>query len=92
MTAKETAKADTQDVSKPKKREPITNARLIRIPRGDLSYPAAVYKGDVPSKGEKLTFKLTNRVSYTGIVHDATEVDGEVVCEFRTGLTPVQSK
>jgi hypothetical protein len=27
---------------------------------------------------------------YQGIVHDATEVDGEVIAEFRNGLSPAK--
>lgn len=71
---------------------PIEGARLINIPRGDKTYPAAVYVGDLPKTGAKLKFKLDNGVTYAGTVHDATEMDGEIICEFSEGLEPVATK
>jgi hypothetical protein len=68
---------------------PITGARLIRIPRGDQRFPAAIYKGEAPAKGSEIVLKMDNGTSYSGIVHDATDADGEVLVEFRDGLTPV---
>lgn len=77
---KKTAKAE---------QSPIADARLIRVPRGDKNFPAAIYTGDTPEPGDEITFALENGVTYSGIVHDATAVDGEVMVEFEDGLTPV---
>lgn len=66
----------------------VTNACLVRIPRGDVTYPAIVFAGDIPVKGEKIGVVLKNGITYTGTVFDATEADGEVLVEFTDGLTP----
>jgi hypothetical protein len=70
----------------------VEGARLIRVPRGDQNFPAAIYEGETPSAGDKIKIKLDNGVTYAGTVHDATSVDGEVMVEFRDGLTPVAAK
>jgi len=64
-------------------------ARLIRIPRDGKRFPAAIIKGDVPDKGKKLQINVGG-TAYEGIVHDSTEVDGEVIVEFRNGLSPAK--
>ena len=84
MTKKKTPDpAASQDV-------PITGARLIRMPRGDQRYPAALYASTkAPAKGSKINLKMDNGTIYSGTVHDSTEADGEVLVEFRDGLSPV---
>jgi len=84
---KQTAPAE-QSPTPEKPKGPVTGARLIRIQRGDKRYPAAIYKGEAPSKGSKLTLKMSNGSTYAGIVHDATDADGEVLVEFRDGIKP----
>ena len=86
MTEKKTALAE-QSPAPEKPKGPIKGARLIRLARGDQRYPAAIYKGEAPAKGIKITLKMGNGSIYSGIVHDATEADGEVIVEFRDGLT-----
>ena len=86
MTEKKTALAE-QSPAPEKPRGSIKGARLIRIARGDQRYPAAIYKGEAPAKGSKISFKMANGSTYSGIVHDATDADGEVIVEFRDGLT-----
>jgi hypothetical protein len=80
---------DTPAPAAPKPIPKPVKARLIRIPRDGKRYPAAVFKGDVPSKGKSLQINVGGTV-YQGIVHDATEVDGEVIAEFRNGLSPAK--
>lgn len=84
---KDTAVAEQSPVAEAPK-GPITGAKLMHIPRGDVEYPAALYSGTAPTKGSKITLKMDNGATYSGIVHDATEVDGEVLVEFRDGLKP----
>jgi hypothetical protein len=86
MTEKKTALAE-QSAAPEKPKGPIKGARLIRIARGDVRYPAAIYKGEAPAKGSKIMLKMGNGSTYSGIVHDATEADGDVIVEFRDGLT-----
>ena len=86
MTEKKTALAE-QSPAPEKPNGLIKGARLIRIARGDQRYPAAIYKGEAPAKGSKIMLKMGNGSTYSGIVHDATEADGEVIVEFRDGLT-----
>ena len=86
MTEKKTAMAE-QFPAPEKPKGPIKGARLIRIARGDVRYPAAIYKGEAPANGSKIMLKMGNGSTYSGIVHDATEADGEVIVEFRDGLT-----
>jgi len=78
-----------KDEPAPEKLELITGARLIRMPRGDQRYPAALYASTkAPAKGSKINLKMDNGTIYSGTVHDSTEADGEVLVEFRDGLTP----
>jgi len=44
---------------------------------------------DVPEKGDVMQFTMSNGVTYSGTVADATEADGEVLVEFISGLVPV---
>jgi hypothetical protein len=66
--------------------------RLVKIPRGANSYPAAIFKGQVPNAGTKITLNMTNGSVYVGTVREAVKTDGEIICEFRDGLTPVATK
>ena len=67
----------------------IENARLIRMPRGDKLFPAAVFKGKAPAKGDDLLLRFGD-VVYTGVVMNSTTADGETLVEFSNGLTPVK--
>jgi len=88
MPSKKTAPAE-QSAMPQKIEEPITGARIIAMPTGTGSTPALIYKGsDIPKAGTKLLAKMDNGTTYSGIVADATEADGEVLVEFRDGLTP----
>ena len=80
---------DTPAPAAPKSILKPVKARLIRIPRDGKRYPAAVFKGEAPKKGTSLKIDVGGTV-YSGIIHDATEVDGEVVAEFRNGLSPAK--
>ena len=80
---------DTPAPAAPKPIPKPVKARLLRIPRDGKRYPAARFKGDPPAKGTKLKIDVGGTV-YSGIIHDATEVDGEVVVEFRNGLSPAK--
>lgn len=71
-----------------KARVTVETPRLIRMSRGDKSYPAIIFRGDKPEKGDVLAVPLENGITYIGTVYDATEADGEVLVEFRNGLTP----
>jgi len=68
---------------------PITGARIVTMPTKTGTTPAMIYKGDVPEKGDVLQFAMSNGVTYSGTVVDATEADGEVLVEFTSGLVPV---
>ena len=48
-----------------------------------------ICNGDVPEKGDVLQFAMSNGVTYSGTVADATEASGEVLVEFTSGLVPV---
>jgi len=74
--------------AKPKADKPV-KSKLTRIPRDGKRYPAAVFKGEAPKKGASLKIDVGGAI-YQGIVHDATEVDGEVIVEFRNGLSPAK--
>ena len=52
--------------------------------------PAMICNGDVPEKGDVLQFSMSNGVTYSGTVADATEAGGEVLVEFTSGLVPVK--
>jgi hypothetical protein len=80
---------DTPAPAAPKPIPKPVKARLIRIPRDGKRYPAAVFKGDEPKKGASLKIDVGGAI-YQGIVHEATEVDGEIVVEFRNGLSPAK--
>ena len=80
---------DTPAPAAPKPIPKPVKARLIRIPRDGKRYPAAVFKGDEPKKGASLKIDVGGAI-YQGIVHEATEVDGEVIAEFRNGLSPAK--
>jgi hypothetical protein len=62
--------------------------RSIRTP--GRSDPAARFKGTAPEKGKVVRFTLSNGGTYSGIVADATDANGEVLVEFKDGLTPIQ--
>lgn len=66
----------------------ITGARIVTMPTPTGTTPAMIYKGAKPKAGDVLQFAMTNGVTYSGTVADATEVDGEVLVEFIDGLTP----
>lgn len=93
-----TAKADPASVpkageaAKPGSAKKPIKANIARMPRGPHDkgpdHPAVLFKGDVPTKGGKLYVRLDNGFVYSGIVADATDVEGEVLVEFRDGLAP----
>jgi len=90
MTKKKTpAPAASPDVAKAKKPELTKGVTLTRIKTDGVSAPCALFDGEAPRKGERLTFKLKNGVTYTGLVADATEADGNVLVEFKDGIAPV---
>ena len=68
---------------------PITGARIVTMPTPTGTTPAMIYNGDVPEKGDVMQFTMSNGVTYSGTVADATEADGEVLVEFISGLVPV---
>ena len=69
---------------------PITGARIVTMPTPTGTTPAMIYNGDVPEKGDVLQFAMSNDVTYSGTVADATEAGGEVLVEFTSGLVPVK--
>jgi len=69
-------------------KKPITGARIFTMPTPTGTTPAMIYNGDVPEKGGVLQFAMSNGVTYSGTVANATEADGEVLVEFTDGLTP----
>ena len=80
--------AEEKPKARKKTRPVINNARIIRMSRGDFSYPAVIFEGSAPDKGAKVDVSFDNGVNYTGTVYDATESAGEVLVEFTNGLTP----
>ena len=91
MTGKKTARAAQKAR---RKATVVENVRLDRMPMktNQPCHPIARFKGDVPKPGDLLEFTLANDVTYVGTVSDATEVDGEVIAEFKDGLAPLPSK
>lgn len=86
---KTTAPAEQEPAPKRKKATlHIEGVSLTKMQRGAVKYPAALYSGEKPSKGDTLKFTLNNGVTYSGVVLDATEADGQVLVEFRDGLKP----
>ena len=71
---------------------PITGARIFSMPTASGTAPALIFKGDVPAAGTVLRATLANGVTYRGTVADATEADGEVLVEFKDGLSPVPTE
>lgn len=88
---KATASADQAHVPAAKA---VDGVKLGRHPLTSESagHPFARFKGKAPKSGEVLEFKLENGVTYTGIVSEAKEADGEVLAEFKDGVTPVLQK
>ena len=78
-----------KDEPAPEKLDLIKGVTLTRLKMDGVSKPCALYDGDAPSKGAKIAFKLDNGVVYSGIVADATSADGNVLVEFKDGITPV---
>jgi len=73
-----------------KKTKPITGARIVTMPTPTGTTPAMIYNGDVPEKGDVMQFAMSNGVTYSGTVADATEAGGEVLVEFTNGILPVK--
>ena len=71
-------------------KKPITGARIVTMPTKTGTTPAMIYKGKTPKAGDVLQFAMSNGVTYSGTVVDATEEDGEVLVEFTSGLVPVK--
>ena len=65
-------------------KKPITGARIVTMPTPTGTTPAMICNGDV------LQFAMSNGVTYSGTVADATEAGGEVLVEFTSGLVPVK--
>jgi len=94
MNKKATAPADPNPVvAKPKSRT-VEGVTLTRIRKSDDApqHPVAQYQGEAPSVGDTLKFTLENDVTYSGKVSDTTEANGDVLAEFKDGLTPVATK
>jgi hypothetical protein len=71
----------------------IANPKIVRIGRGDgHSPPCLSYDGLAPKLGQEISFALENGVTYSGIVADAVEADGNVFVEFENGITPISQK
>lgn len=70
-------------------KKPITGARIVTMPTPTGTTPAMICNGDVPEKGDVLQFAMSNGVTYSGTVADATEAGGEVLVEFTSSLVPV---
>ena len=71
-------------------KKPITGARIVTMQTPTGTTPAMFCIGDVPEKGDVLHFAMSNGVTYSGTVADATEASGEVLVEFTSGLVPVK--
>lgn len=78
-----------KDEPAPEKLDLIKGVTLTRTKLDGVSAPCAIYDGDAPRKGTKIAFKLDNGVTYTGTVAGVTEADGNVLVEFKDGITPV---
>ena len=72
------------------KTKPITGARIVTMPTPTGTTPAMIYTGKTPKAGDVMQFTMSNGVTYSGTVVDATEADGEVLVEFTSGLVPVK--
>ncbi len=75
--------------SRKTKPDEIEGVTLTSIRTPGRSEPAARFKGNAPEKGKTIRFTLSNGVTYSGTVADATDADGEVLVEFKDGLTPI---
>jgi len=72
------------------KTKPIIGARIVTMPTPTGTTPAMIYTGKTPKAGDVMQFTMSNGVTYSGTVADATEADGEVLVEFTSGLVPVK--
>ena len=72
------------------KTKPITGARIVTMPTPTGTTPAMLYNGKKPKAGDVMQFTMSNSVTYSGTVAEATEADGEVLVEFTSGLVPVK--
>ena len=80
--------ADDNPTTAPRKiTKPIKGAKIVTMRKATGTYPALSYRGDVPKVGTKLRATLDNGVTYSGLVADVVEVDGELLVEFRDGLS-----
>lgn len=66
----------------------IVGARLVREERGDRSFPALIFRGEKLESGTEIRVQLENGSTYSGVVLDSAEADGEVYAELRDGLKP----
>ena len=72
------------------KTKPITGARIVTMPTPTGTTPAMLYNGKKPKIGDVMQFTMSNGVTYSGTVAEATEADGEVLVEFTNGILPVK--
>lgn len=68
--------------------DPPRKARLTRMVRGNVAYPAAFCDGNEPSVGEEVQI-LVNGQGYAGIVLAYTGDGIEWLIEFADGLQPL---
>ena len=67
----------------------IKGARIVSMKTPTGTTPAIVYKGAQPKVGSVFKFTHKNGVTYSGTVAEAVKSDGEVLVEFKSGITPV---
>ena len=72
----------------PAKAGPITGAHIVTMPTPTGTTPAMIYRGTAPEVGAVMQFAMPNGVTYSGTVAGAIEAGGEVLVEFKNGLTP----
>lgn len=68
----------------------IDGGKIVPMTVGDKTAPALLFNGDAPDVGSKITMTLENGVTYRATVADVVEAGGEVMVEFKDGLSPVQ--
>lgn len=85
-----TAPAAPKPSAKPALPSVIAGAKLVPVRSGDITAPCLEVKGAAPSKGSKITAKLANGITYSGVVADTSTADGKTLIHFKNGIQVVR--
>ncbi|MDH4541067.1 MULTISPECIES: hypothetical protein [Sulfitobacter] len=82
MTKRKTAKAEQSPMPK----DNTLSGTLRPVKRGDITSPNLFTKDNAPKKGSRIKFKVRGK-TYSAIVAETFEADGETAISFKGGIT-----